>query len=109
MKKLLLLGLVGWLGFAGIRHWQAERAPETQGPPPPLYDRPYVVVYGRDSCGNTQAMRRQLEREGVHFDYQSVDVQAVEDLLHQRMEQSGISTARYYLPVVDVSGTLSVA
>lgn len=69
---------------------------------------PYVVVYGRDSCGYTGQMRAGLAREGLEFDYQRVDEAAVADSLHRKMESLGISTLRYDLPVVEVNGQLFV-
>ncbi|UUY07324.1 glutaredoxin [Pseudomonas sp. J452] len=69
---------------------------------------PYVVVYGRDSCGFTSQMRSGLTRENIEFDYRIVDDGAVADGLHQKMESLGISTQLYDLPVVEVNGRLLV-
>lgn len=103
MKKLVLLALVGWLAFVGFDRLRGGSSAE------PLYDEPYVVVYGRDSCGLTQAMRQALRSAGVPFDYQVIDAPETEALVHERMQQSGLSTRSYRLPVVDVSGTLRVS
>jgi hypothetical protein len=103
VKKLLLLACAVWFGVFG---WSRLR---DGGAPEPLYDRPYVVVYGRDSCGLTRAMQQELARTGVPFDYQVIDLPATSDLVHARMRQSGLETRSYRLPVVDVSGTLLVS
>ena len=101
MKQLLFIAL---LGFAALKIWPAIVAPGVQ----PLYSDPYVAVYGRNSCGITQSMLKTLRQQQVEYEYHLVDEPQVADLLHSRMESSGISTGRYSLPVVDVSGTISV-
>jgi len=68
-----------------------------------LYDRPYVVVYGRDRCGWTQKYLRDLENEGIEVIYERVDSKEVCDELHPRMEKAGLDTRRYNLPVIDVN------
>lgn len=73
---------------------------------PPLEPVPYVHIYGRDSCGYTQAMRRALEQAGIPYRYASVDTPAVADALHARMDAAGLDTSDYLLPVVDLSGRL---
>ena len=69
---------------------------------------PYISVYGRDSCGFTKRMLADLDSAGIEYHYFSVDDKNISDDLHARMEASGISTRRYNLPVVDVSGDISV-
>ena len=101
MKQLLCIAL---LGFAAVKIWPAIVAPGVQ----PLYSAPYVAVYGRNSCGITQAMLKALRQQQVEYEYHLVDEPQVAALLHSRMESSGISTGRYNLPVVDVSGAISV-
>ncbi len=74
----------------------------------PLYNEPYVVVYGRDSCGFTQKMISDLTKANIPFEYKVVDDKDVSTSLHNRMEQSGLSIRRYNLPVIDVNNSLSV-
>ncbi|MCF6255275.1 MAG: glutaredoxin [Gammaproteobacteria bacterium] len=102
MKRLLVFLFVG---FGLYQAWQEV---STWGGIEPLYAESYVVVYGRDSCGWTQKMIRDLEASNVDYYYRIVDETSTADVLHSRMEQSGISTRRYNLPVVDVNGQLSV-
>lgn len=81
------------------------------GPRPevtPLYESSYVAVYGRQTCGWTQQMRDRLQAAGVKYHYFSVDDTQAADQLHGRMQASGLSTRQYNLPVVDVSGKLSI-
>lgn len=76
--------------------------------PEPLYNEPYVVVYGRNSCGFTQQTLRDLKQSGIPFEYKIVDDKSVADILHSRMKNSGISTRRYNLPVIDVNNNISI-
>lgn len=103
MKKILiLLVLVG----TGYQAWVKLSPAYTKADP--LYDKPYVVVYGRNSCGHTQKTIKELKKAGIPFEYQIVDDKSVADLLHARMESSGIDTRRYNLPVIDVSNDYSI-
>jgi hypothetical protein len=74
----------------------------------PIYNQPYIVVYGRNTCGFTTNTLKELKHSGVGFTYKNVDDKAVADALHSRMNSSGIDTRRYNLPVVDVNNTLSI-
>ncbi len=74
----------------------------------PLFDEPYVAIYGRNSCGFTKRMINNLKQENINYRYFIVDEKTVANSLHQRMEQAGISTRRYNLPVVDVNASISV-
>lgn len=102
MKRLLvmiIIGLAAYQGWQKISTWSGIE---------PLYAESYVVVYGRDSCGWTQQMIRNLKAAQIKYSYRIVDDQQTADVLHTRMQQSGISVRRYNLPVVDVNGKLSV-
>lgn len=102
MKNLIILAL---LIFAGYQAWE-RFAPKDKIAP--LESSSYIAVYGRDSCGWTQRTLKELARNGVNYRYFVVDEPRVADLLHSRMNASGISTRRYNLPVVDVNGSLMV-
>jgi hypothetical protein len=73
-----------------------------------LYDKPYVVVYGRDSCGWTQKYLSDLRNEGIEAIYKSVDNEEVCDELEPRMEKAGLDTTSYYLPVIDANGQIFI-
>jgi glutaredoxin len=75
---------------------------------PPLHDQPYLIVYGRDSCGFTQQTLQELRDAGIAHQYQSVDDREVADVLHARMKQQGLDTGYYLLPVVDLNNTISI-
>lgn len=103
MKKIfILLFIIG----AGYQGWGTLSSSLSK--PEPLYEGPYVVVYGRNSCGFTQQTIMDLEKAGIPYEYQIVDEKIVANQLHNRMEKSGIDTRRYNLPVVDVSNKISI-
>lgn len=79
-------------------------------PPPfgPLYQKPYIIVYGRDSCGFTKAMRDNLTERKIPFVYKTVDDDASGDELLARMNSAGMQTDNFDLPVVDVNAELLV-
>lgn len=101
MNKLILIAALAVGMYQLLQWYQSSR-------PMPEMSAPYVVVYGRDSCGYTSKLRRYLTERGVPFHYRVVDEKPVADDLHARMNRAGISTRRYNLPVVDVSGVLSI-
>ncbi len=103
MKKLFILILV--IG-AGQFAWKKYSHEFTRTDP--LYTEPYVVVYGRNSCGFTRKTMKDLKQAGITYIYKSVDDRAEADILHSRMEESGLEIRRYNLPVVDVNNNISV-
>lgn len=102
MKKLLVITFFAFLAFGAWEKFGPGASIE------PLSSEPYVAVYGRTTCGYTKRTLRTLEDSSVNFKFYSVDNRESADLLHARMEKSGISTGRYNLPVVDVNGDISV-
>ncbi len=100
MKNLILIAVIALGSFQAWKKFGLT--------PAPLYNEPYIAVYGRSSCGYTNKMVTELEQSGTNYHYFVVDDQPTADTLHARMESSGISTRRYNLPVVDVNGQISV-
>jgi glutaredoxin len=101
MKHLVVIAL---LAFAGYKGWERFNQPKLE----PLYDQPYVIVYGRESCGYTTETIRALERANIDVEFMSVDDRAAADELHARMKLAGLETRQYYLPVVDLNNSLSI-
>jgi len=101
MKKIFIYII---LLFAAFKGYEAYNLPKVE----PVYTGSYIAVYGRSTCGFTQKMRKGLAERRINHHYLIVDDKQVADRLHKRMTASGISTRRYNLPVVDVSGKLYV-
>ncbi|TVZ37850.1 glutaredoxin [Alteromonadaceae bacterium 2753L.S.0a.02] len=100
MKNIILFLMVV---YGAYQVWQKYKPL-----PEPLFNTPYVAVYGRDSCGWTQKMIKELKRENIPYQYFIIDREGVAAVLHERMKASGISTRRYNLPVVDTNGTIEI-
>jgi hypothetical protein len=105
MKKVLIVVL---LLIAGYLVWQKLFQNTKDNILAPLYDKPYVVVYGRDECGLTQQCLSDLKNERIEVIYKIVDNREVSDELHPRMEKAGLDTGSYGLPVVEVNGQIFI-
>jgi hypothetical protein len=103
VKLLFLLALVCAV-FVG---WSKLPTLLSSGPEP-LEDSPYVTVYGRNRCGLTKRMLSDLNGSGTPYTYKIIDDPAVKKELKPRMEQAGLKTRRYGLPVVDVNGEMMI-
>jgi hypothetical protein len=104
MKRLLVALAFGVVGYKAWGHFATVSGDSAR----PLYPEPYLVVYGRETCGFTMGLVQELERAGVAYEFQSVDDRSVADVLHKRMDAAGIDTRRYNLPVVDLNNTISI-
>lgn len=101
MKNILFLMIIAAIGYKGWGYLQAESVK-------PLYDQPYLVVYGRDSCGYTMRTVKALSEAGIKFQYLKIDDKTVANSLNSRMEAMGIDTRHYYLPVVDLNNSIII-
>ena len=102
MKKFMTLVLVVVVAYFAWQKYFKDNHIE------PLYEEPYVIVYGRDRCGWTQKYLKDLENEEVDLIYESVDSKDVCDELHPRMKDAGLDIRRYLLPVIDVNGQILI-
>ena len=105
MKKILILVVLliaGYFLWQKVFHDNTDKIIETS------YEKPYVVVYGRDVCGWTQKYLSDLRNEGIEVIYKIVDNEGVSEELHLRMEKAGLDTTSYYLPVIDVNAKIFI-
>jgi|GEM_PF-3875532 len=70
--------------------------------------KPYVVVYGRDSCGWTKKSLADLRNTGIPCTYKKIDRFEVEEELYWRMKEAGLETGSFDLPVIDVNGKVLI-
>ena len=73
----------------------------------PLQKQPYIVIYGRETCGNCAALKRTLSLKGISYTAKDIDDPAVAAEAHRRMTVRGLDTSYYTLPVVDVNTQMS--
>lgn len=105
MKKIFFLLVICAAAYFA---WQKLSPGTSEGGLEPLYEMPYVVVYGRDRCGLTQKCQKSLREEDLSFVYENIDKKEVADELHARMQEAGLDTRSYGLPVVDVNGRIFI-
>ncbi|MDP3543608.1 MAG: glutaredoxin family protein [Elusimicrobiota bacterium] len=103
LNKALLAVMVA---IGGYNAWGTYR--QKLLPMAPLYPKPYVIVYGRESCGNCQAMRRGLEERGVPYVWKIIDEDPGRTEAFSRMKEAGLDIRRFTLPVVDVNAEILV-
>jgi glutaredoxin len=73
----------------------------------PLLKQPYIVIYGRETCGNCAHLKRELSMKGISFVSKDIDNDSVAAEAHRRMKVRGMETSSYTLPVVDVNTQIS--
>jgi hypothetical protein len=103
MKKLIILIVIIIGGYYFWNNYM-DHSSKLE----PLYDRSYIVVYGRDSCGWTQKYRKELGDMHIFYIYKSVDDKNSADELHQKMAKAGLDTSYYNLPVIDVNANIFI-
>jgi glutaredoxin len=101
MKKLLVIVAFVIVGLKLHSVYQKQNARLE-----PQFSEPYIVVYGRKTCGNTLHLQTALHSRGYRYRYVDVDAEGVSDHLHQRMDQAGLETDSYTLPVVEVNARM---
>lgn len=72
------------------------------------YNQPYVHVYGRKSCGNTTRMTKFLKKARIPYTFYSVDDKQAANRLHHLMQQAGIKSGSYAMPVIHVNGKIAI-
>ncbi len=101
MKKLLLICVIVIAGYFVMKD---VVRPGIE----PLYEEPYVIVYGKTACGLCQKMKRELREKEIPFLFKDLEKEESNDELHRRMSAAGLETRRYSIPVVDVNGALFI-
>ena len=104
MKKSISVVLICVASFALWYFWLSRL-----GELPPLYKKPYIVVYGRDACGLTRQCLGKLSKAGIYCRYKNIDDANVQKELYPRMKKAGLDTSHFLLPVVDVNGKILIS
>ncbi len=77
-------------------------------PAGPMYDRPYITVYGKEVCPICREYQRKLDAAQQEYEYEDIDQEGVRNELYPRMEKAGLRTKAFPLPVIDVNGKLAI-
>lgn len=102
MRIILVIILIVALGF-GVYFFVNPKSQLE-----PLFTPPYVAIYGRAACGYTKQYLDEISGLNMRYISQDIDDPATADVLHSRMEKSGVDTSQYMLPVLDVNGRIFV-
>lgn len=94
------------LAAGGYQAWGSYRT--KLFPVQPLYQKPYIVVYGRETCGNCQALRKGLDSQSVPYVWKIIDEAPNGQEVYPRMKEAGLDTSRFSLPVVDVNAEMLI-
>lgn len=100
-NKLIYLIIAIMVCYLGYQRFIGDKADS-------LYDEPYVVLYGKTTCGWCRQMENDLRSNDIPYTFEDLEIQAVNDELHPRMEKAGLDTRRYNLPVIDVNGNFFI-
>ncbi len=99
MNKLLFVAAAAVLCYFGYQQFAGNKLE-------PLYDEPYVILYGNPACGWCQKMERDLEERDIPYYYENIKEKEVLDEVLPRMETAGLNTMVYKYPIMDVNGRL---
>lgn len=104
MKKLIVLLVLAAGGYFAYQHLHGN----TGKPLDPLYEMPYVVVYGQKQCGWTQKCLRELKEKGIEAIFENIDQQEVKMEIFPRVDAAGHKRNQIVIPIVDVNGHILV-
>ncbi len=105
LKKLILLLLLIGAGYYGFHHYQASQS----GALEPMFELPYVIVYGKTNCSWTQKCMQELRAEGIDPIFENIDEPDVKKEAFERVEAAGYPRNQVVIPIVDVNGHIVVA
>ncbi|MBN1757258.1 MAG: hypothetical protein JW863_03015 [Chitinispirillaceae bacterium] len=73
----------------------------------PLYEVPYVVVYGTEKCDATYRCLKSLEEEGIEPIFRDINDEENSTEMYSRMKKAGLGSSwGVTTPVVDVNGKI---
>ena len=99
MSKLLLVVIMTVVSYLGYQHFTGNRLE-------PLYEEPYVILYGDPTCGWCQKMENDLNERDIPYVYENINEQNVKTEVLPRMKAAGLNTMNYSYPIMDVNGRL---
>ena len=104
MKKLVVLLLLIGGGYYVYQNFVADKNPPLE----PLYEKPYVVVYGRTNCSWTQRCLRELKAENIDAIFENIDTLEVKQEIFPRVDAAGHKRNQIVIPIIDVNGHILV-
>ncbi len=104
MKKLILFAVVLVGAYFGYQHFFGTVSAKIE----PLYDPPYIVVYGKTSCGWTQKCLKELKAEGIDVIFENIDKPEVQAEIFGRIDEAGLDRNRISIPIIDVNANILI-
>jgi arsenate reductase-like glutaredoxin family protein len=104
MKKLMILLLILGAGYFGYRNFAGGSSDQLE----PLYETPYIVVYGRTTCGWTQKCLRELKAKNYDVIFENIDSPDVQGEIFARIDAAGLDRHRISIPIIDVNGHILI-
>ena len=104
MKKLLFFILIAAACFYGYQHFSGNRSKTLE----PLYDLPYIVVYGKTTCSWTQKCLRELKAEGIEVIFENIDQPDAQQEIFARIDAAGLDRNHISIPIIDVNANILI-
>jgi hypothetical protein len=104
VKKLVMMLLFIGAGYYGYQHFYANKSTALE----PLYEMPYVVVYGQTSCSWTQKCLRELKDQQIDVIFENIDKPEVKQEIFPRVDAAGHKRNQIVIPIIDVNGHILV-
>ncbi len=104
MKKLFVLLLLIGAGYFGYEQYKSNRSNVLE----PIYEFPYVVVYGKTDSKPTMKSLGELTAEGLDPIFENMDEPDVKKEIFERIEEAGYSRNQIVLPIIDVNGNILI-
>lgn len=102
MYKLIIVLLLIGAGYIGYQQYQKNRNSALE----PLYELPYVVVYGTTSSNWTQKCLRELKADGFNPIFENIDQPDVKKEMFERIDEAGHPRNQVEIPMVEVNGNI---
>jgi arsenate reductase-like glutaredoxin family protein len=104
MKNLLVVLVVVGLGYFGYQKFIAEGETKLDA----LYEMPYIIVYGKTTCGWTQKCLRELKEQNIDVIFENIDKQEIQKEIFPRIDAAGHKRNRISIPIIDVNGHILI-
>jgi arsenate reductase-like glutaredoxin family protein len=104
MKKLLILFILVGIGVYAFNKSSNTKQQKLEA----LYDTPYIVVYGKQTCSWTQKCLTDLKRQGIDVIFEDIDKNEVKMEIFPRIDAAGHKRNQISIPIVDVNGHILI-
>ena len=104
MKKLFVLLILIGVGYLSYQQFFKSE----QSGLDPLYEMPYIVVYGKTSCSWTKKCLEELRAEGIDVIFENIDQNDVKMEIFPRVDKAGHQRNKIVIPIVDVNAHILV-